>query len=206
MSFPLLAAEDLALLARGEHPRPWLHLGAHEQAKGGVRFAVWAPAAKRVSVVGDFNGWDGCRHALAPQAGSGIWCGLVPEAKPGDFYKYELEGPDGRLWVATAYSIMRILPDKALLDVPAVAVPRALRVRPNPSSGTVALAYEGADPVQTVEIWDVAGRLVRRFGGGGPWAWDGAGADGRRAAAGIYLARVRTGTRDHFARIVRLAP
>jgi len=99
MSSPLLAAEDLALLAQGEHPRPWQHLGAHEQQTGGVRFAVWAPAAKRVGVVGDFNGWDGRAHPLARQGdeGSGIWAALVPEAKLGQFYKYELEGPDGRL-------------------------------------------------------------------------------------------------------------
>lgn len=102
MPTTLLAADDLALLARGEHPRPWQHLGAQLLPGQGVRFAVWAPAARRVSVVGDFNGWDGRRHPLQRQgapgaAGAEFWAALVPEARPGQFYKYELEGPDGRL-------------------------------------------------------------------------------------------------------------
>ena len=116
------------------------------------------------------------------------------------------EGPDGKLWVATAYSIVRLRPAKALLDVPVATVPRAVRVRPNPSSGTVALAYEGGEPVHAVEIWDVAGRFIRRLDGEGPWTWDGRTRDGQRVEAGIYLVRVRTSARDHLARIIRLAP
>ncbi|MCX2864695.1 1,4-alpha-glucan branching protein GlgB [Paucibacter sp. PLA-PC-4] len=100
MSAPPLAAEDLALLARGEHPRPYRVLGAHalkHRRQAGVRFAVWAPHARRVSVVGDFNQWDGRQHPLQLHAESGIWAGFVPGAKPGDFYKYELEDADGSL-------------------------------------------------------------------------------------------------------------
>jgi glucose/arabinose dehydrogenase len=117
------------------------------------------------------------------------------------------EGPDGKLWVATAYSIVRIAPDKALVGVADGPRHGWLRVRPNPSSGAVTLAFDSAEAVRSIEIWDVAGRLVRRLGGGErTWTWDGRDGDGRRAAAGIYLVRVRTDARDHLARIIRLAP
>jgi 1,4-alpha-glucan branching enzyme len=56
----------------------------------GVRFAVWAPAAERVSVVGDFNGWHGLRHPLRVRGGSGVWELFVPGLQPGDLYKYEI--------------------------------------------------------------------------------------------------------------------
>jgi 1,4-alpha-glucan branching enzyme len=62
----------------------------------GVAFAVFAPAAKRVSVVGDFNLWDGRRHAMRVR-GNGFWEIFVPEARASDKYKYEIVGPDGRL-------------------------------------------------------------------------------------------------------------
>ncbi|OWQ88727.1 1,4-alpha-glucan branching enzyme [Roseateles aquatilis] len=96
----LLPDADLALLARGEHPRPWLWLGAHPTRVGrqdGVRFAVWAPSASRVSVVGDFNGWDGAAHPMRrrDEHASGIWEVFVPGAGHGQFYKYQLNGPDG---------------------------------------------------------------------------------------------------------------
>jgi 1,4-alpha-glucan branching enzyme len=74
-------------------------LGAHPMVLdgvAGVAFAVFAPAAKRVSVVGDFNLWDGRRHAMRVR-GNGFWEIFVPEAKPGDKYKYELIGPDGQM-------------------------------------------------------------------------------------------------------------
>ena len=63
---------------------------------GGVAFAVFAPTARRVSVVGDFNLWDGRRHAMRVR-GNGFWEIFVPEARAGDKYKYEIIGPDGRM-------------------------------------------------------------------------------------------------------------
>ncbi|MFG6447133.1 1,4-alpha-glucan branching protein GlgB [Roseateles sp. BYS180W] len=129
MSAELIAAEDLALLARGQHPRPWLHLGAHVQAGQGVRFAVWAPAARRVSVVGDFNAWDGRRHVLQRLGDSGIWCGLVAQAQLGQFYKYELEGPEGQLLPLKADPYARaaqLRPDNASVVSAAPPQPRAL--------------------------------------------------------------------------------
>ncbi len=102
----MIPAQDLALLARGEHPRPWLWLGAHAARnprrtgpREGVRFAVWAPHASRVSVVGSFNDWDGERHPLgrSEAPADGIWQGFVPGARPGDLYKFQLHAADGRL-------------------------------------------------------------------------------------------------------------
>jgi 1,4-alpha-glucan branching enzyme len=74
-------------------------LGAHPMVldgAAGVAFAVFAPAAKRVSVVGDFNLWDGRRHAMRVR-GNGFWEIFVPEARAGDKYKYEIVGPDSHL-------------------------------------------------------------------------------------------------------------
>jgi 1,4-alpha-glucan branching enzyme len=97
---PLLSDTDLWLLAEGKHLRPYEVLGAHPMARDGVagtRFAVWAPNARRVSVVGDFNDWDGRSHPLQLRAGAGIWEGFVPQVAAGALYKYELEDADGRL-------------------------------------------------------------------------------------------------------------
>jgi 1,4-alpha-glucan branching enzyme len=93
----LLPEEDLLLLAAGDHLRPWLWLGAHPQGVAGVRFAVWAQSAQRVSVVGSFNGWDGRRHPMRLRPQAGIWEVFVPGAAEGDFYKYELTDAQGAL-------------------------------------------------------------------------------------------------------------
>ena len=97
---PLFAEADLHLLARGEHPRPYTVLGAHPlelAGVAGVRFAVWAPQARRVSVVGDFNNWDGRRHAMRLRHEAGVWEIFIPHVAVGDRYKYELLGADGTL-------------------------------------------------------------------------------------------------------------
>jgi 1,4-alpha-glucan branching enzyme len=96
---PILSDLDLHLLGEGTHMQLYDKLGAHPMVLDGVEgvaFAVFAPAAKRVSVVGDFNLWDGRRHAMRVR-GNGFWEIFVPEAKPGDKYKYELIGQDGYL-------------------------------------------------------------------------------------------------------------
>jgi 1,4-alpha-glucan branching enzyme len=86
---------DLHLIGEGRHERLWQVLGAHREPAG-TSFAVWAPNARAVRVVGDFNRWDGSRHELLPLDRSGVWHGLVPGAVEGDLYKYEILGPDGR--------------------------------------------------------------------------------------------------------------
>jgi 1,4-alpha-glucan branching enzyme len=97
---PQLDDDDLHALREGRHPRPYTVLGAHPRRVGavdGVRFAVWAPNARRVSVVGEFNGWDGRRHAMRLRHLAGVWEIFVPHAAAGDRYKYELIGADGAL-------------------------------------------------------------------------------------------------------------
>jgi len=89
---------DLYLFNEGTHHRLYRKLGAHPVSAGeetGTHFAVWAPNAARVSVVGDFNGWRAGDHPLEPVAGSGIWHGFVPGVEPGSLYKYAVEPARG---------------------------------------------------------------------------------------------------------------
>ncbi len=89
---------DLHLFAEGTHARLFEKLGAHPGKEGGVagtHFAVWAPNAERVSVVGDFNGWRGGQHPLEPVASSGVWAGFVPGVAAGATYKYAIESRVG---------------------------------------------------------------------------------------------------------------
>ena len=92
--------EDIFLFNEGAAERAYRWLGAHAcrlDGKDGVRFAVWAPNASRVSVVGDFNGWDGNRHIMRPIASSGIWEVFVPDAGNHDLYKFEIIDAGGNL-------------------------------------------------------------------------------------------------------------
>ncbi|MDP2547514.1 1,4-alpha-glucan branching protein GlgB [Oceanobacter sp. 4_MG-2023] len=84
---------DLHLFAEGRHWQIYNLLGAHPRCIDGidgVYFAVWAPAAKRVSVIGSFNNWHGLRHPMRPCDGSGIWELFIPGLHPGDLYKFEI--------------------------------------------------------------------------------------------------------------------
>jgi 1,4-alpha-glucan branching enzyme len=87
---------DLYLVGAGRHEELYAKLGAHVQ-EGGVAFAVWAPNAEAVSVVGDFNGWDAGSHVLRAVGDSGIWEGFVESAAPGQRYKYELRAKTGEV-------------------------------------------------------------------------------------------------------------
>ena len=82
---------DVWLARAGRHEQLWEKLGAH-LVDGGVRFAVWAPNARRVSVVGDFNDWDTGADSLAPVDETGIWEGVVDGAELGQRYKYDVDG------------------------------------------------------------------------------------------------------------------
>jgi 1,4-alpha-glucan branching enzyme len=96
---PVLSDFDLYLLGEGTHLRLYDKLGAHPltlDGVDGVAFALFAPNARRVSVVGDFNSWDGRRHAMRVR-GNGFWEIFVPAAHIGDKYKYEIIGPDGAM-------------------------------------------------------------------------------------------------------------
>jgi len=97
---PVLGEMDDYLISEGTHQRLWQALGAHvmtHEGADGTHFAVWAPAARRVSVVGDFNGWDGRRHAMRPRGTTGIWEIFLPGVGEGAAYKYEIVGSDGTL-------------------------------------------------------------------------------------------------------------
>ncbi len=97
---PILGALDEHLLVEGTHRRLYDHLGAHprrHQGVDGVHFAVWAPNATRVSVVGDFNRWDGRRHPMRKRVDSGIWEIFLPDLGEGLVYKYEILARDGRV-------------------------------------------------------------------------------------------------------------
>ena len=89
----ILGDIDVWLLAEGTHYRPFEKLGAHPMTideVAGVSFAVWAPNARRVSVVGDFNNWDGRRHMMRLRPECGVWEIFVPHMAAGDLYKYEI--------------------------------------------------------------------------------------------------------------------
>ena len=95
---PQLDLADLHALRAGSHLRPYTVLGAHpmeQRGVAGVRFAVWAPNAKRVSVVGAFNVWDGRRHPMRLRHDAGVWEIFLPHVMVGDLYKFELVGSDG---------------------------------------------------------------------------------------------------------------
>jgi 1,4-alpha-glucan branching enzyme len=95
---PTLGEMDLYYAGEGKHERLWERMGAHLIHHNGVRgvsFAVWAPTAAGVSVVGDFNGWDGRLHAMRRMGASGIWELFVPEVGDGARYKFEIRPGHG---------------------------------------------------------------------------------------------------------------
>jgi 1,4-alpha-glucan branching enzyme len=99
--FPSALGEmDLYLLGEGSDQYVYRKLGAHPielLGVGGTRFAVWAPNASRVSVVGDFNSWDGRRHVMRLHPGNGIWEIFIPGIDNGAHYKYEITDANGKL-------------------------------------------------------------------------------------------------------------
>ncbi len=103
---------DLHLLGQGRHERFYERLGAHP-GEDGVTFAVWAPNARSVSVVGDFNDWQEGTNPLEAQGSSGVWAGLVAEAAEGQAYKFAIRAPDGELRLkADPYAFRTELPPK----------------------------------------------------------------------------------------------
>ncbi|WP_261385893.1 1,4-alpha-glucan branching protein GlgB [Tateyamaria omphalii] len=90
---PVLTDVDQYLIGEGSHRQLWQALGAHVMdidGVAGVHFAVWAPNAVRVSVVGDFNVWDGRRHSMRRVGETGVWEIFLPGLGEGDLYKYEI--------------------------------------------------------------------------------------------------------------------
>ncbi|MDQ7975178.1 MAG: 1,4-alpha-glucan branching protein GlgB [Rhodocyclaceae bacterium] len=91
-----LSPADLHLFREGTHTRLHERLGAHLQPRGGVHFAVWAPNARQVHVIGDWNYWSDADALQVRDDGSGIWEGTVAQAQPGQTYKYRIVGPEGQ--------------------------------------------------------------------------------------------------------------
>jgi len=101
---PTLSEQDLYLFNQGNEHFIYNKLGAHDKiidGVPGVAFAVWAPSAQRLSVVGDFNRWDGRYHPMRPLGNSGVWELFIPGLGEGTTYKYEVHGADGSLRLKT---------------------------------------------------------------------------------------------------------
>jgi 1,4-alpha-glucan branching enzyme len=97
---PVMGEMDEYLLGEGTHKRLWQVLGAHvitHEGVDGTHFAVWAPNAQRVSVVGDFNIWDGRRHPMRRRGATGVWETFIPGLGEGASYKYEIRGAHGEM-------------------------------------------------------------------------------------------------------------
>jgi 1,4-alpha-glucan branching enzyme len=123
-SFGLLLGDiDLHLFNEGRHFELAHCLGAQVMTidgVSGVRFAVWAPNARRVAVVGDFNSWDRRRHPMRVRYGAGIWELFVPRAAPGSKYKFDIVGPNGTSvpWKADPVARQTEMPPETASVVP----------------------------------------------------------------------------------------
>lgn len=121
---PDLALDQLSAFGQTEVPDAYTFLGAHLRVIdgiAGVRFTVWAPNARRVSVVGDFNHWDGRQHGMRNRGDSGIWELFIPGVEPGVLYKYEIVSQPGssRVLKSDPYGqLFRMRPDTAGVVAP----------------------------------------------------------------------------------------
>jgi 1,4-alpha-glucan branching enzyme len=111
---PTLGEIDLHLFGEGKQARIYDKLGAHlitHDRRRGVAFAVWAPHAESVSVVGNFNDWDGSKHQMRPLGQSGVWNLFIPGLKDGELYKYEIKSPgQPKFLKADPYAFMMEVP------------------------------------------------------------------------------------------------
>ena len=98
--WPTLGEVDIYLIGEGRHERLWEVLGAHyrvHEGSAGTAFAVWAPSARAIRVVGDFDLWDGRVHPMRSMGTSGVWELFIPGVEPGARYKFEVLGADGKV-------------------------------------------------------------------------------------------------------------
>jgi 1,4-alpha-glucan branching enzyme len=110
---PILSDLDLHLFGEGKHHRIYEKLGAHVMSHGGKRgvtFAVWAPAADRVSVVGNFNSWDATKHPMRRLGKSGVWELFIPALRAGELYKYVINTAGQEFFKADPYAFMMEVP------------------------------------------------------------------------------------------------
>jgi len=110
---PTLGDIDLHLFNEGRHERIYEKLGARvtiHEGKRGVAFAVWAPSAELVNLVGNFNGWDGSKHPMRQLGSSGVWELFIPGLKAGELYKYEIKNGSLTFLKADPYAFMMEVP------------------------------------------------------------------------------------------------
>ena len=164
---PMIAEADLHFFGEGTHLRPFTMLGAHALTVGGVsgvRFAVWAPNAQRVSVIGDFNAWDGRRHPMRWRGGGGVWEIFVPHVGEGERYKFELLSREGAL-------------------LPAKADPYAFAAEMRPGTASIVASLPPARPLPAdraaanarhapVSIYELHAGSWRRHPDGSFHSWD----------------------------------
>jgi len=116
----VLTEQDVYLFREGTHGRLYDHFGCHLTADGGAQFCVWAPNARQVSVIGDWNGWQENANPLAVRPdGSGIWEGLVPGVRQGHAYKYKISSNVG------GYVVEKADPFGVLCELPPATASRA---------------------------------------------------------------------------------
>jgi 1,4-alpha-glucan branching enzyme len=161
---PILSEYDLYLLGEGTHLQLYEKLGAHPMVLDGVAgasFVVFAPSARRVSVVGDFNLWDGRRHAMRVR-GNGYWEIFAPGVRTGDKYKYEIIGHDGHMLPLKSDPVAfaaELRPKTASVVVDLEAIPR-----PQPAASGI----DGiAAPISIYEVH--LGSWRRHAEQGGRW-------------------------------------
>ena len=168
---PVLGPMDDYYIGEGSHLRLFDKLGAHpmhHEGADGVHFAVWAPNAKRVSVVGNFNDWDGRRHPMRKRIDTGIWEIFIPDVSVGCIYKYEILGAGGEV-------------------LPLKADPFAFRAELRPATGSIVDAppshdwgdqahrefWQSADPRrQPISIYEVHAGSWRKPEDGSFLTWD----------------------------------
>jgi 1,4-alpha-glucan branching enzyme len=161
---PVLSDFDLHLLGEGNHMQLYEKLGAHPmvlEGVAGVAFAVFAPSAKRVSVVGDFNLWDGRRHVMRVR-GTGFWEIFVPDAKPGEKYKYEIIAADDHILPLKSDPLAfsaELRPKTASIVLDRAAIPRP---QPGPANANAL-----REPISIYEVH--LGSWRRRADEGGRW-------------------------------------
>ena len=110
---PTLSDLDLHLFGEGKHYRIYEKLGAHvttRDGQRGVAFAIWAPAADRVSVVGNFNSWDATKHPMRRLGTSGVWELFIPDVRAGELYKYVINTAGQEFFKADPYAYMMEVP------------------------------------------------------------------------------------------------
>jgi 1,4-alpha-glucan branching enzyme len=171
---PVLGELDVWLLGEGTHLRPFEVLGAHpheHEGVAGVAFAVWAPNASRVSVVGDFNLWDGRRHPMRLRRECGVWELFLPGVQAGAHYKFELLDREGRLLPHKADPYARraeLRPACASIvaGLPPAAPPSAERRRANAIDAPVSVyevhlgSWRRRDAIHWLDWDELAAQLI----------------------------------------------